>query len=60
MDNMLTQEHVEKGLSVMIRMDETVLLDPKGYPICRFLGYNDVDRIRKAADLYLKNIDIQY
>lgn len=57
MNGILTQEHLDKGLTTVIHFDYIYLLDPKGYPICSFLGYGEAEEIRRKADLYIQNID---
>jgi hypothetical protein len=53
MDNILTQEHIEKGLSTVIHFDYLYLLDPKECPITRFYRTIDAETVRKEADKYL-------
>lgn len=53
MNDILTQEHLDKGLSTVIHFDYIYLLDPREVPINRW--YSTIDRsvIRAEADKYL-------
>jgi hypothetical protein len=53
MNSILTQEHIDKGLSVFIHSDYLYLLDPKECPIARFYRNIDQETVRKEADKYL-------
>lgn len=53
MNNILTQEHKDKGLSTVIHFDYIYLLDPKECPIARFYKGIDSEIVRKEADKYL-------
>jgi hypothetical protein len=54
---MLTQEQIDKGLSIKELDDHMVaLLDPKGYPIAYFSTSGATqETIRETADNYIKN-----
>jgi hypothetical protein len=53
MNEILTQEQLDKGLSTMLLFDHIILLDPKEYPIMRFHTGIDKEIIRHEADKYL-------
>jgi hypothetical protein len=53
MNSILTQEHLDKGLSTVIHFDYIYLLDPKEVPIRRWYSTIDRNEIRNEADKYL-------
>jgi hypothetical protein len=53
MDNILSQEHIDKGLSTVVHFDYLYLLDPKECPITKFYKGIDPELVRREADKYL-------
>jgi len=53
MNEILTQEQLDKGLSTMLLFNNIILLDPKEYPIVRFPIGTANEIIRHEADKYL-------
>jgi hypothetical protein len=53
MNEILTQEHINKGLSTVVHFDYLYLLDPKECPITKFYKGIDPKTVRKEADKYL-------
>jgi len=53
MNDILTQAHMDKGLSTVIHFDYIYLLDPKELPIGKWYCGIDKSIIRAEADKYL-------
>jgi hypothetical protein len=53
MSEILTQEHIDKGLTTVIHFDYLYLLDPKEQPIAHFYRTIDCETVRREADKYL-------